>query len=283
MFIAPFCDGTYLKKILHYGCYWLLAICQGILHMECSSCSTTVSMADLNPPVHSNTTERVYTAFFCSDSAQHLRYILEEILFGHFVTTLNDTFEWELALEDIGYVSGSESSNIPTPLCWAPWLYHVSTQENLSFGPATPRACPSLASLNTVCCCLTYKESSLDPRIRRWWPWCRTLPHSFTGWWCLDGRTSSREVLMHSWQFTTWSVPLPSPIQFESATPHSRRCTTVHRPQGHPQVPKCHDKCQWCRYSQPGSYPQTLKRYKQLFKNFVCDNKWWIKLWYTSD
>ena len=35
-------DWTYLKKILHHGCYWLLAVCPGILHMECSSDSTTV-------------------------------------------------------------------------------------------------------------------------------------------------------------------------------------------------------------------------------------------------
>ena len=50
-------------------------------------------MANLNPPILSNAIEWVYSAFFCSDSAQHLRYISEEILFGCFVTTLNDTFK----------------------------------------------------------------------------------------------------------------------------------------------------------------------------------------------
>ena len=50
-------------------------------------------MADLNPQMLSNTIDWVYPAFFCSNSAQHLRYISEEILFGHFVTTLNDAFE----------------------------------------------------------------------------------------------------------------------------------------------------------------------------------------------
>ena len=118
----------------------------------------------------SNASERVYTTFFCSDSAQHLRYIWEEILFGHFVTTLNDAFEWELTLEDIGYKSGSDSLSILTPLCQAPWLYHVSAQENLSFGPVTPRACPFLqpSALLTVCHCLTYEEdeeSSLNLRM----------------------------------------------------------------------------------------------------------------------
>ena len=53
------------------------------------------------------------------------------------MTTLNDTFERELAQEDEGYESGNESLNIPTPLRRAPWIYHVSTSENLSFDPTT--------------------------------------------------------------------------------------------------------------------------------------------------
>ena len=73
-------------------------------------------MADLNPPRLSNATEWVYTAFFFNHSAQDLRYISEEILFGHFMTNLNDAFEQELTLEDGGYESGSESLGIPTPL-----------------------------------------------------------------------------------------------------------------------------------------------------------------------
>ena len=36
------------------------------------------------------------------------------------MTTLNDTFEKELAQEDEGYKSGSESLNIPIPLQRAP-------------------------------------------------------------------------------------------------------------------------------------------------------------------
>ena len=71
--------------------------------------------ADLSPHMLSNAIERVYTAFFCSDSAQQLQYI-EKVLFGHFMTTLNDAFEWKLALEDIGYESRSESLSVPTPL-----------------------------------------------------------------------------------------------------------------------------------------------------------------------
>ena len=44
------------------------------------------------------------------------------MIFGHFLTTLNDAFEQELSQEDEGYESGSESLNIPTPLRRAPWI-----------------------------------------------------------------------------------------------------------------------------------------------------------------
>ena len=50
-------------------------------------------MANLGPQMLSNTIEWVYTAFFSSDSAQHLRNISEEMLFGHFMTILNDAFK----------------------------------------------------------------------------------------------------------------------------------------------------------------------------------------------
>ena len=50
-------------------------------------------MADLNLQMFSNFIEWVYTAFFCSNSAQHLRNTSAEILFSHFVTTLRDAFE----------------------------------------------------------------------------------------------------------------------------------------------------------------------------------------------
>ena len=95
--------------------------------------------ADLDPQTLSNAIEQVYTAFFCSNSAQHLRTISEEILFGYFVTTLKDAFKGECVLEDGGYKSGSESLGIPTPQHRAPCLYNISASDNLSFGPATPQ------------------------------------------------------------------------------------------------------------------------------------------------
>ena len=50
-------------------------------------------VADLTSHIFSNAIKRVYTAFFCCDSAQQLRNISEEILFSGFLTTLNDHFE----------------------------------------------------------------------------------------------------------------------------------------------------------------------------------------------
>ena len=46
---------------------------------------------ELDSQTLSTTIERVYTAFFYSDSAQHLHW--EEVLFRCFVTTLNDAFK----------------------------------------------------------------------------------------------------------------------------------------------------------------------------------------------
>ena len=123
---------------------------------------------DLDPQILCNGIERVYTAFFYSDSAQHLWYKEEEILFGHFMTTLNDAFEWQLILEDIGYESGSERLSVPTPLHWEAGPFHDLMQENLSFGPATPRASPSAGYLNLVCHHLMYEENDESSLLLEW-------------------------------------------------------------------------------------------------------------------
>ena len=129
-------------------------------------------MEDLIPQTLSNVTEWVYAAFFCSNSAQQLRTISEEVLFGPFMTTLNNAFERELTIEDKGYESGSESLNIPTPLCRTPCLYHVSASENMYFRPATPLTHQAYSpqwhsSLSSVCHHLKFsndESSSTDGR-----------------------------------------------------------------------------------------------------------------------
>ena len=91
--------------------------------------------ADLEAQVLSSTTKQVYIAFFYSPSAHLLHQQSDEILLGHFVTTLNAAFESRLALEDEGYESGSENFNILTPLWQASKIHHVSSVENASFDP----------------------------------------------------------------------------------------------------------------------------------------------------
>ena len=61
----------------------------------------------------------------------------EEVLFSHFMTMLNATFESKFTLEDEGYESGSENFNIPTPLQCTPRIHHVSSHDNISFEPTT--------------------------------------------------------------------------------------------------------------------------------------------------
>ena len=72
--------------------------------------------ADLRAHILSITIEQVYNAFFYSTSTYILLQQSDEVLFGHFVTTLNASFESKLAIEDEGYHSGIENFNIPTTL-----------------------------------------------------------------------------------------------------------------------------------------------------------------------
>ena len=60
--------------------------------------------------------DEVYAAFSYSDHTQQIQNLPEEILLSCFVTTLNDTFETELAQEDDGSESESENFNTPTPI-----------------------------------------------------------------------------------------------------------------------------------------------------------------------
>ena len=95
-------------------------------------------MADLKVHVFSSAIKEVYIAFFYSTSTHLLHQQSDEILFGHFVNTLNAVFESKLTLEDEGYKSGSENFNIPTSLRRTSKIHHVSSDENISFDPATP-------------------------------------------------------------------------------------------------------------------------------------------------
>ena len=92
-------------------------------------------MAGLEAHVLCSTIEQLYNAFFYTTSMHLLCKQSDEVLFGHFMTTLNATFESKLALEEEGYESGSENFNTPTPLRRTVKTHHISSVENASFDP----------------------------------------------------------------------------------------------------------------------------------------------------
>ena len=116
--------------------------------------------ADLEPNILSSATEQVYTTFFYTTSMHLLHNQPEEVLFGHFMTTLNNTYERELALGDEGYESGSETSNLPTLLRRTSRIQHISSDENISFNPSTPcTTATSQSNCKPVWCHLSFSSS----------------------------------------------------------------------------------------------------------------------------
>ena len=95
---------------------------------------------DLEAHVLSSAIEQVYNVFFFSTFTHLLCQHSDEVLFSHFMTTLTAAFESKLALEDEGYESGGENFSIPTPLRRTSRIQHVSSDENISFDPATPHS-----------------------------------------------------------------------------------------------------------------------------------------------
>ena len=121
--------------------------------------------ADLEAHMLSSAIEQVYNAFFYSTSMHLLCQQSDEILFDCFMTTLNATFESNLALKDKGYDSCSKNFNIPTPLRRTSKIYHVSSVESVSFdpNPVTPHATVTKEShCRLVCRCLTFSSSEED-------------------------------------------------------------------------------------------------------------------------
>ena len=79
------------------------------------------------------------------------------------MTIPNAAFESRLALEDEGYESGSENFNTPIPLRRTSRIHHVSSDENISFDPATQHSTGTSHSHHKpVQCQLTFNTSDDD-------------------------------------------------------------------------------------------------------------------------
>ena len=89
----------------------------------------------------------------------------DEVLFGHFMTTLSAAFESKLVLEDEGYYSGNKNFNIPAPRRRTSKIHHISSVENVSFDPhpVMPHCIGTKEShCRPVHRCLTFSSSEKD-------------------------------------------------------------------------------------------------------------------------
>ena len=107
---------------------------------ECSIWNASIASlqlwtADLDSVTLGMATEEVYFTFFYSTSTHTLCQPSGEILFGHFMTTLNAAFDQQLLLADEGYESSSDTIDLSTPLRKPPRIHHVSSIKHASFNP----------------------------------------------------------------------------------------------------------------------------------------------------
>ena len=149
--------------------YWLMACEYGIWNAAITSLQFWAE--DLDPITLGIASECVYTTFFWTPISHTLWQLPEDVLFGHFVITLNAAFTQQLSLADEGYESGSNTADLPTPLQKMPHIHHISSIEHASFNsaytiphhPATTPHCDSpLTSPRPVCHCLTFTSDSSE-------------------------------------------------------------------------------------------------------------------------
>ena len=96
-----------------HGCHRLLAMAREYSIWNATIASLQFWTADLDPVILGRAMEQVYTTFFNSSSSHTLCQQSVEILFGHFVITLNAAFDQQLSLADEGYENGSDTVDIP--------------------------------------------------------------------------------------------------------------------------------------------------------------------------
>ena len=98
--------------------YWLMAREYSIWNAAIASLQFWTE--DLDPITLGRATECVYTTTFFYSSMNHTLCLQShETLFGCFVIALNAAFDQQLSLADEGYESGSDTTDLPTPLHWS--------------------------------------------------------------------------------------------------------------------------------------------------------------------
>ena len=130
--------------------YWLMA--REYLIWNAAIVSLQFWTADLNLVSLGITTGEVSSAFFYSTSTYTLCQQPDEILFGHFMTTLNAAFEQQLAVEAEGYESSLDTINMPTPLRKMPRILHIYGIEHASFNPDPVMPCSTFQTPPRLVC-----------------------------------------------------------------------------------------------------------------------------------
>ena len=100
------------------------------------------------------------------NSSHTLCQLPEDVLFGHFIIALNAAFAQQLSLADEGYESGSDSTDLPTPLRKMPHILHVLSLQHASFDPTHATPCRPVTTSNSlihtpirpVCHCLSFSS-----------------------------------------------------------------------------------------------------------------------------
>ena len=103
--------------------------------MECHHSFITIFDSRPQPSYPQHHHRGSILTIFYSTSSHTLYQQSDEILFGHFVITLNAAFDRQLALANKGYESGSDTINLPTPLRKVPRIHHVSSIKHALFNP----------------------------------------------------------------------------------------------------------------------------------------------------
>ena len=119
--------------------YWPMARGYSIWNVTIASLQFWTE--DLDPVTLGRATEHVYTTFFYLPASQTLCQQSDETLFGHFAIALNTAFHQQLSLADEGYESGTDTSDLPTPLRKTPCIHHISSKEHTLFNPVPTTPC----------------------------------------------------------------------------------------------------------------------------------------------